>query len=236
MTKKNLRILLAEDDKNLGDILKTYLEAKGFPTVLCVDGEAAFDQFKRETFDFVILDIMMPLKDGFTVAREIRKSDKKVPILFLSAKSMQDDILKGFQLGADDYITKPFSMEVLMMRMNAILRRTQGQEKSVPASSSFKIGKFVFDYQRQVLMLEKNEQKLTAKEADLLHLLCQNANEVLDRSQALKEIWKDDSYFNARSMDVYITKLRKFLKDDPDVELLNVHGVGFKLVGRLEYL
>lgn len=236
MTKKNIRILLAEDDKNLGDILKTYLEAKGFPTVLCVNGELALDLFLRENFDFVILDIMMPLKDGFTVAREIRKSDKKVPILFLSAKSMQEDILKGFQLGADDYITKPFSMEVLMMRMNAILRRTQGQEKSLPPSTVFKIGTFVFDYQRQLLILNEQEQKLTAKEAELLHLLCQNANEVLDRSQALKEIWKDDSYFNARSMDVYITKLRKFLKDDPEVELLNVHGIGFKLVGRIEYL
>lgn len=236
MTKKNIRILLAEDDKNLGDILKTYLEAKGFPTVLCVNGELALDLFLRENFDFVILDIMMPLKDGFTVAREIRKSDKKVPILFLSAKSMQEDILKGFQLGADDYITKPFSMEVLMMRMNAILRRTQSQEKSLPPSTVFKIGTFVFDYQRQLLILNEQEQKLTAKEAELLHLLCQNANEVLDRSQALKEIWKDDSYFNARSMDVYITKLRKFLKDDPEVELLNVHGIGFKLVGRIEYL
>lgn len=236
MTKKNIRILLAEDDKNLGDILKTYLEAKGYPTVLCVNGEEAFDRFNNDNFDFIILDIMMPLKDGFTVAREIRKSDKKIPILFLSAKSMQEDMLKGFQLGADDYITKPFSMEVLLMRMNAILRRTQGHEKSSPQSSVFRIGAFVFDHQRQILTLNNHEQKLTAKEADLLNLLCQNANEVLDRSIALKEIWKDDSYFNARSMDVYITKLRKFLKEDPEVELLNVHGIGFKLIGKLEYL
>ena len=236
MTKKNIRILLAEDDKNLGDILKTYLEAKGYPTTLCVNGEEAVDLFKKDNFDIVILDIMMPLKDGFTVAREIRKSDKKTPILFLSAKSMQDDILKGFQLGADDYITKPFSMEVLLMRLNAILRRTQGQEKSSPQSSLYRLGEFIFDHQRQLLTIHNHEQKLTAKEADLLNLLCQNANEVLDRSIALKDIWRDDSYFNARSMDVYITKLRKFLKEDPEVELLNVHGVGFKLVGKLEYL
>ncbi len=234
--KKNLKILLAEDDKNLGDILKTYLEAKGYPTTLCVNGEEAYDLFTKENYDFIILDIMMPLKDGFTVAREIRKSNKKIPILFLTAKSMQDDILKGFQIGADDYITKPFSMEVLLMRLNAILRRTQGNEKSVPQTSLYRIGNFLFDHQRQILTFNEIEQKLTAKEADLLNLLCQNANEVLDRSIALKEIWRDDSYFNARSMDVYITKLRKFLKDDPEVELLNVHGIGFKLVGKLEYL
>jgi two-component system OmpR family response regulator len=234
--KKNLKILLAEDDKNLGDILKTYLEAKGYPTTLCVNGEEAYDLFTKENFDFVVLDIMMPLKDGFTVAREIRKTNKKIPILFLTAKSMQDDILKGFQLGADDYITKPFSMEVLLMRMNAILRRSQGADKSVPQTSQYRIGNFVFDHQRQILALNGLEQKLTAKEADLLNLLCQNANEVLDRSIALKEIWRDDSYFNARSMDVYVTKLRKFLREDPEVELLNVHGIGFKLVGKLEYL
>jgi DNA-binding response OmpR family regulator len=234
--KKNLKILLAEDDKNLGDILKTYLEAKGYPTTLCVNGEDAMNLFTKENYDFIVLDIMMPLKDGFTVAREIRKSNKKIPILFLTAKSMQDDILKGFQLGADDYITKPFSMEVLLMRMNAILRRTQGNDKSIPQTSLYRIGNFLFDHQRQILTLNDLEQKLTAKEADLLNLLCQNANEVLDRSIALKEIWRDDSYFNARSMDVYVTKLRKFLKEDPEVELLNVHGIGFKLVGKLEYL
>jgi two-component system, OmpR family, response regulator len=236
MTKKNIRILLAEDDKNLGDILKTYLEAKGYPTALCVNGEEASELYNREVFNFIILDIMMPLKDGFTLAKEIRKKDKNIPILFLTAKSMQDDVLKGFQAGADDYITKPFSMEVLLMRMNAILRRTAGAEKSTPKSSIYRLGNFIFDHQRQMLAYNSREQKLTSKEADLLNLLCENANEVLDRSIALKEIWRDDSYFNARSMDVYITKLRKFLKDDPEVELLNVHGIGFKLICRLEYL
>jgi two-component system, OmpR family, response regulator len=236
MVKKNLRILLAEDDNNLGDILKTYLEAKGYPTTLCVNGEDASEILQKETFDFIILDVMMPIKDGFTLAKEIRKKDKNIPILFLTAKTMHDDILKGFQVGADDYITKPFSMEVLLMRMNAILRRSSGTEKSVPKSSTYRVGKFIFDHQRQILTYNDQEQKLTAKEADLLNLLCEHANDVLDRSVALKEIWRDDSYFNARSMDVYVTKLRKFLKDDPDVELLNVHGIGFKLVCHLEYL
>jgi len=234
--KKNLRILLAEDDKNLGEILKTYLDAKGFTTTLCVNGEDAINAFLKEIFDFCILDIMMPVKDGFTVAKEIRKKDKKVPILFLTAKSMQDDILKGFQMGADDYITKPFSMEVLMMRMNAIIRRSVGQEKSSKTDTAYKIGEFTFDYVRQILTLNDIEHKLTSKESELLKLLCENPNEVLDRSIALKEIWRDDSYFNARSMDVYITKLRKYLKADSKVELINVHGTGFKLVGNIEVI
>jgi two-component system, OmpR family, response regulator len=236
MVKKNIRILLAEDDKNLGDILTTYLDAKGYPTTLCVNGEKAWELFLKENFNLLILDIMMPLKDGFTLAKEIRKKDKNIPIIFLTAKSMQEDVLKGFQIGADDYITKPFSMEVLLMRMNAILRRTGSPGKTVPKSSIFRIGNYTFDFQRQTLNYQDKEQKLTSKEADLLHLLCDNVNEVLDRSMALKEIWHDDSYFNARSMDVYITKLRKFLKDDPEVELINVHGIGFKLVCKMEYI
>lgn len=233
MVKQNIRILLAEDDKNLGELLKTYLEAKGYPTVLSANGEEAYELFIKENFNFCILDIMMPVKDGFTLAREIRKRDKKIPILFLSAKSMQEDILKGFQIGADDYITKPFSMEVLLMRMNAILRRTNVQEKSAAGSTHFALGDYLFDHNRQLLTYNDKEQKLTSKEADLLKLLCENANEVLDRSVALKEIWKDDSYFNARSMDVYITKLRKFLKEESGVELINVHGIGFKIVGKI---
>lgn len=236
MNKKNTRVLLAEDDKNLGEVLKTYLEAKGFSTRLCTHGEEAWLAFLEESFDLCLLDVMMPVKDGFTLGREIRKKDKKIPILFLTAKSMQDDILKGFQIGADDYISKPFSMEVLMMRINAVLRRTSAAEKPGMPSSSYKIGEYTFDQNRQVLTLNDKEQKLTSKESDLLRLLCENANEVLDRSQALKEIWRDDSYFNARSMDVYITKLRKFLREDSGVELINVHGIGFKLVGNIEAL
>jgi DNA-binding response OmpR family regulator len=235
MVKKNIKVLLAEDDKNLGEILKTYLEAKGYPVKLSTNGDEALQLFSRENFDICILDIMMPVRDGFSLAREIRKKDKKIPIIFLTAKSLQDDIVKGFQLGADDYITKPFSMEVLLMRISAVLRRSVVSEKNnSPRSNVFKIGKIIFDHNRQLINYLGKEQKLTSKEADLLKLLCETPNEVLDRSVALKEIWRDDSYFNARSMDVYITKLRKFLRDDPEVELLNVHGVGFKIVGNIE--
>ncbi|MDZ7742507.1 MAG: response regulator transcription factor [Bacteroidota bacterium] len=230
MKNRKVNVLLAEDDDNLGTILKAYLEAKGFPTTLSVNGELAYQAFKKDEFDFCIIDIMMPVKDGFSLAKDIRKEDKEVPILFLTAKSMQEDKLKGFELGADDYITKPFSMEELLARMKAILRRYSEEVDKDQNTSVFKIGKFEFDYNRQILKIGKNEQKLTSKESELLRLLCLNANRVLDRSEALKKIWQDDSYFNARSMDVYITKLRKFLKEDPDVELMNVHGIGFKLV------
>ncbi len=227
MEQDKVKVLLAEDDKNLGTILKTYLEAKGYPTTLCINGQEAFETYNKETFNFCIIDIMMPVKDGFTLAKEIRKTNKKIPIIFLTAKVMQEDKLKGFEIGADDYVTKPFSMEELLVRMKAIIRRLKSDtvKKNV-----FNIGQYTFDYNRQILTLKKVEQKLTSKESELLKMLCENANEVLDRSIALNKIWYDDSYFNARSMDVYITKLRKYLKGDPNVELMNVHGVGFKLV------
>ncbi len=226
---EEIRILLAEDDKNLGNILKAYLDAKGYPTVLCQDGKVAYETFKREDFDFCVLDIMMPEMDGFTLAKKIRKIDTDIPILFLTAKSMQEDRIQGFEVGADDYLTKPFSMEELLLRIKAILRRITSNEND-SSTSEFSFGKFTFDYNRQILTLNGDEQKLTSKEAELLRLLCENMNNVLDRTVALNKIWYDDSYFNARSMDVYITKLRKYLKGDPDVELINVHGVGFKLV------
>lgn len=221
------KVLLAEDDKNLGTILKAYLEAKGYPTTLCVDGKEALEKYKREDFNFCILDVMMPVMDGFALAAEIRKLDTKVPLLFLTAKSMQEDKLQGFELGADDYLTKPFSMEELLMRMKAILRRS-AEDQVRP--TVFEVGSFTFDYNRQLLMHDGQESKLTSKEAELLRLLCENLNRVLDRSVALNKIWYDDSYFNARSMDVYITKLRKYFKNDDQIELMNVHGVGFKLV------
>ena len=230
MDKQQTRLLLAEDDRNLGNILKNYLDAKGYSTTLCVNGQEATDAFVRKEFDFCILDIMMPVKDGFAVATEIRAVNKKIPILFLTAKTLQEDKLKGFEIGADDYITKPFSMEELLLRMHAILRRTDETIKSAGAENIYTIGIFTFDFNRQTLISKSKEQKLTSKEAGLLRLLCTHANEVLDRPTALNEIWNDDSYFNARSMDVYIVKLRKYLKGDPRVELLNVHGVGFKLV------
>jgi len=226
---KKINILLAEDDKNLGSILKSYLEAKGFVATLCENGKIALDAFKKEDFNFAILDVMMPVMDGFTLAKEIRKLDKKVPLLFLTAKSMQEDKIQGFEMGGDDYLTKPFSMEELLLRIKAILRRTE-QENRKHVNPVYKFGKYIFNYDHQILKIGKTENKLTSKEAELLKLLCDNLNEVLDRSVALNKIWHDDSYFNARSMDVYITKLRKFLKDDPKVELLNVHGVGFKLI------
>jgi len=173
---------------------------------------------------------MMPVMDGFTLAKEIRKMDKQIPFLFLTAKSMQEDKIYGFELGADDYLTKPFSMEELLLRIKAIHRRSKINQKAEAEKNQFKFGIYSFDHNRQMLLVGDKQQKLTSKEADLLKLLCQNMNNVLDRSVALNKIWYDDSYFNARSMDVYITKLRKYLKEDPDVELINVHGVGFKLV------
>lgn len=230
MEKRPIQILLAEDDRNLGNLLKNYLDAKGYQTTLCLNGQEAVDAFLKQPVDFCILDIMMPVKDGFAVAREIRARNRKTPILFLTAKSMQEDKLKGFELGADDYLTKPFSMEELLFRMQAILRRLDDNPKPLHEEPTFTIGAYLFDVHRQTLTIGKNEQKLTSKETGLLRLLCLHVNDVLTRSEALTEIWSNDSYFNARSMDVYIVKLRKYLKQDPTVGLINVHGVGFKLV------
>jgi DNA-binding response OmpR family regulator len=230
MESNELKVLLAEDDKNLGAVLKAYLEAKGYNTTLCINGKEAFDIFNKKKVDFCIVDVMMPIKDGFTLAQEIRRLDKHIPILFLTAKSLQEDKIRGFEIGGDDYLTKPFSMEELLMRMKAILRRVNEGDDPENKTTVYKLGRLTFDYNRQLLTSASGENKLTSKEAELLRLLCDNANDVLDRSVALNRIWQDDSYFNARSMDVYITKLRKYLKEDPGIELLNVHGIGFKLV------
>lgn len=227
MEQGKTRILLAEDDRNLGNILKSYLDAKGYSTRLCVNGQEAFDLFMKEQFDFCIVDVMMPVKDGFTLAREIRQHDKSIPLLFLTAKSLEEDKLKGFQAGADDYLTKPFSMEELLLRIGAILRRSG---HTTQGGKTFTVGRYSFDYNLQILKWDDQEQRLTSKETELLRLLCENKNEVLDRNYALNKIWQDNSYFNARSMDVYIAKLRKYLRADESVELINVHGVGFKLV------
>ena len=228
--EKKLNILLAEDDANLGMLLKEYMEAKGFIVELVDNGETGLSLFKKSHFDMCILDVMMPLKDGFTLAKDIRKRDKYIPIIFLTAKSMKEDTLQGFESGADDYITKPFSMEELLMRIHAIMRRVAGETNNHDNRTAFQIGKFHFDYNKQILTLGEKEQKLTSKENELLRMLCLNENGVLDRSLALKNIWEDDNYFNARSMDVYIAKLRKLLKADSDVEILNIHGKGFKLL------
>lgn len=224
-----IKILLAEDDENLGVLLKEYLEAKDYETDLMTDGDKALKSFQKNLYDICILDVMMPIKDGYTVAKEIRSVNKEIPIVFLTAKSLKDDVLHGFKLGADDYITKPFSMEELLFRIEAILRRTRADSK-LSGQTVYNLGKYTFDFQKQALASDDNTYKLTTKESELLKLLCDNANDVLERNYALKSIWEDDSYFNARSMDVYITKLRKYLKDEPSVEILNVHGRGFKLI------
>lgn len=224
-----IRILLAEDDENLGLLLKEYLQAKNYETDLLPDGDKAFKSFQKNFYDICILDVMMPIKDGFTLAKEIRAINKDIPIIFLTAKSIKDDILQGFRLGADDYITKPFSMEELLFRLEAILRRTKADSK-LSTQNVYTLGKYIFDFQKQTLTSTDDTHKLTTKESELLKLLCDNMNEILDRNYALKAIWSDDSYFNARSMDVYITKLRKYLKDEPSIEIINVHGKGFKLI------
>jgi DNA-binding response OmpR family regulator len=230
MGNQKVKVLLAEDDKNLGSVLKSYLDVKGYETTLCINGQEAINAFEKGYFAFCIVDVMMPVKDGFTLVKEIREKDKTIPILFLTAKSMQEDKLQGFSLGADDYLTKPFSMEELLVRMQAILRRARERRGGEIGNNIFKVGDYIFDFNRQLLKYKDTSQKLTSKESALLRLLSLNLNQVLDRSYALKEIWNDDSYFNARSMDVYITKLRKFLAEDNNVELINVHGIGFKLV------
>jgi DNA-binding response OmpR family regulator len=224
-----IRILLAEDDANLGLLLKEYLQAKNYETDLLPDGEKAFKSFQRNFYDLCIFDVMMPQKDGFTLAKDIRAINKDIPIMFLTAKSLKDDVLLGFKLGGDDYITKPFSMEELLFRIEAILRRTKAESK-FSGQTIYKLGKYTFDFQKQALISDEETHKLTTKESELLKMLCDNMNNVLERNYALKTIWADDSYFNARSMDVYITKLRKYLKDEPSVEILNVHGKGFKLI------
>lgn len=227
---EKIKVLLAEDDANLGSLLKQYLDAKGFDTTLAVNGKEAFDMFVKKQFDICILDVMMPVKDGFTTAKEIRAVNNQIPIVFLTARSQKEDTLEGFSVGADDYITKPFSMEELLARLQAILRRVNNKNIAESQQNEFKIGKYKFDYQHQLLSIGDKSQKLTSKEADLLKLLCLNMNNVLDRSFALNAIWHNDSYFNSRSMDVYITKLRKYLKQDERLEIVNVHGKGFKLL------
>ncbi len=226
------KILLAEDDVNLGSVLRQYLDAKGYEVDLCLDGEDAFKTFMENEYDLCILDVMMPKKDGFTLAKDIRRINSKIPIIFLTVRSMNEDVLKGFEIGADDYITKPFNMEELLMRIEAILRRTGRLTET--KQTVFQIGKYTFDSVRQTLKIGDKVRKLTTKENELLKLLASNMNEVVERNYALKLVWGDDSFFNARSMDVYITKLRKYLAEDPSVKIINVHSVGFKLITNAE--
>jgi len=225
-TKK--KILLVEDDTNLGNLLQDSLEIKGYEVVLKRNGEDAFNDFKVNKYDMCIFDVMMPKKDGFTLAKEVRRMNSQVPIIFLTAKALKEDTIEGLKLGADDYMTKPFSMEELALRMDNIFKRMPKTE--VSTQSKFKIGQFDFDNTMRVLKIGDKETKLTTKESELLKMLAIYLDRVLEREVALNAVWGTDSYFAGRSMDVYIAKLRKYLKDDPAVEILNIHGTGFKMI------
>ena len=225
---RDVKILLVEDDSNLGSITSDYLIAKGFSCNWEQNGELGYKSFVKNQYDIVILDVMMPIKDGFSTAKDIRGIYKKIPIIFLTAKSMKEDTLKGFDVGADDYITKPFNMEELVARINAVLRRSSLVSES--HYDDIKIGAFIFNPKKQILSKDDFSVNLTTKESELLTLLFKNKNDILERNHALKAIWGDDNYFNGRSMDVYIAKLRKYLKHDEKIQIINVHGRGFKLL------
>lgn len=224
------KVLLVEDDINLGNMLADYLKVKQFEVTITRDGEEGFKAFAEGTFDVCLLDVMMPKKDGFTLAKEIKNINSKMPILFLTAKSMEDDVKEGFMSGADDYITKPFSMEVLLMRIEAVLRRVQVGKEKLQEKKEFNIKEFSFFPDKRIISKGDDEKKLTSKENDLLKLLCMYEGEVVDRNDALNMIWGDDNYFNSRSMDVYVTKLRKIFKEEPGIQIINSHGKGFKLL------
>jgi two-component system, OmpR family, response regulator len=226
------KILLVEDDPNFGDVLRSYLEMNDYDVTLATDGQVGWESFRRGSgFGLCILDVMMPKKDGFTLAKEIREKDKNVPIIFLTAKTMKEDVLQGFKIGADDYITKPFNSEELLYRIQAVLKRTAPKPDPRDEIRDYRIGKYNFNYPLRVLKMEgtKEEYKLSPKEAALLRMFCQHVNDVLPRSEALTKIWQEDNYFTARSMDVFVTKLRKYLSSDPDIEIVNIHGNGFLL-------
>ena len=228
MKKYKANILLVEDDKNLGSVLKDFLEMEKYKVVLAENGEDGFTEYKKSSFDICVLDIMLPLKDGFTLAKEIRSTDDIIPIIFLSAKSLTEDKIQGLKTGADDYITKPFSTEELLLRIEAVLKRSQ-PKLNVTSNKPVNIGQYIFDYTNQLLIIKQNEIKLTKKESDMLQMLYMYKNQILPRRIALKAIWGDDDYFMGRSMDVYITKLRKMLRDDKNVAITNIHNTGFKL-------
>ena len=224
------KILLAEDDPNLGELLKDYLELKGkFDVTLAQDGDEAFTAFRKDKYDLCIFDVMMPKKDGFSLGKDVRKVDKTVPIIYATAKGMMEDKTQAFELGGDDYITKPFRVEELLLRIHALLKRVT-KDKEEELADKFEIGLYFFDYTSQIISFKGQQQKLSTKEAELLRLLCLNKNDVLTREEALIKIWHDDNYFTGRSMDVFLSKLRKYLKEDPNVEIVNVHGKGYKLL------
>jgi DNA-binding response OmpR family regulator len=233
------RILLVEDDRNFGDVLRSYLEMHEFDVTLATDGAEGLEKYKEGEYDLCILDVMMPKKDGFTLAREIREEDTNMPIIFLTAKALKDDVLKGFKIGADDYITKPFNSEELLYRIQAILKRSRQKEDLREDVREFTISNYHFNYPLRILTFtdekgEEKKEKLSPKEAQLLRMFCLHINDILPRSEALKKIWGEDNYFTARSMDVFVTKLRKYLKKDPRIEIVNIHGNGFQLLVKSE--
>ncbi len=229
MDGRKYKILLCEDDTNLGMVLKNYLELNDYDVILERDGRLGLAAFQREKFDICLLDVMMPNMDGFTLAEEIRDVDPDIPLFFLSAKTMKEDIISGYKLGADDYITKPFDSEVLLLKIKAILKRNE-EENRISENIEFDLGRFHFNPKLRQLSHDGIMQTLSPKENDLLKMLAEHKNDLLAREQALKRIWGSDTYFNGRSMDVYIAKLRKYLKDDTDIEIVNIHGNGFRLV------
>ncbi len=235
----NHKILLVEDDQNFGDVLRSYLEMHDYEVTLATDGVAGLESYQKGKFDLCIFDVMMPKKDGFTLAEEIRDEDADMPIIFLTAKTMKDDVLKGFKLGADDYITKPFNSEELLLRIQAILKRSQHKTDPREEIKEFTIGKYHFNFPLRILTFdpggpEEDKQKLSPKEAQLLRMFAIYKNDILPRSEALTKIWGEDNYFTARSMDVFVTKLRKYLKRDEQIEIVNIHGNGFQLLVKAE--
>jgi two-component system, OmpR family, response regulator len=227
MSKKNLRIFLVEDDLSFGSVLKSYLEINDFSVDLVDDGKYAIDQFRRGVYDICILDVMLPHVDGFTIAGEIRSINTVIPIIFLTAKKLKEDMLKGYGIGADDYITKPFDTDILLCKIKAIVARRDVQDGS---KDIYEIGRFIFNARLRTLIIDNNERKLSPKEGQLLEMLAMAPNSLVNREAALKKIWGSDDYFTARSMDVYVTKLRKYLSDDSRINLKNIHGTGFQLI------
>lgn len=226
---RKIHVFMVEDDHNFGAVLKSYLEIYDYKVHWVDDGKSAVREFRADDFDLCILDVMLPNVDGFQIAKEIRFVNKYIPLIFLTAKTLKEDILRGFSLGADDYITKPFDSEVLLCKIKAILKRKEPTQNKIPEKDEFDIGKYQFNYPHRILALNNKQQKLSPREAEVLRLLCLKMNDVLPREMALKKIWGEDNYFTTRSMDVFITKLRKYLKDDPAIEISNIHGSGFKL-------
>ena len=225
------KILLVEDDPNFGSVLRDYLVINDFEVALAKNGMEGFEKFKKGTYDLCILDVMMPYKDGYTLAREIREKNQEVPIIFLTAKTLKEDVLKGYKVGADDYLNKPFDSEVLLMKIKAIMQRKASDAKPDSTLFEFQIGKFHLNSKLRFLTFENEEPiKLSPKESELLKMLALHVNDLMPRELALTKIWRDDNYFTSRSMDVYIAKLRKYLKKDERVEILNIHGEGFRLV------